>query len=54
MEINYQVIGSILLVVIILIIFLVRRNQKDKKELEEKLNHPDVQPKKHPEGEDKI
>ncbi len=51
MEINYLIVGLVLLGVIVLIVWLVRRNLKDKKELERKLNLFDLQPDKHDEGE---
>lgn len=47
MEINFVVVGLVLLAVIALIVWLVRRNLKDKKALERKLNLFDLDPGKH-------
>ncbi|MGK6349685.1 FeoB-associated Cys-rich membrane protein [Parapedobacter sp. DT-150] len=51
MEINYMIVALVLLGVIILVIWLIRRNQKDKKELERKLNLSDLEPEKHSEDD---
>lgn len=51
MEVNYVVVGLVLLGVIILIVWLVRRNLKDKKTLERKLNLFDLEPGKRRKGE---
>lgn len=47
MEINYSIVGLILLVTIFLIIFLIRKNKKDKKKLESDLNQSELKPEKH-------
>jgi len=39
MEINWTIISVVGVLVIILIVFLIRRNQRDEKELIEKLNN---------------
>jgi len=39
MEINWTIISIVGVLVIILIVFLIRRNQRDEKELTEKLNN---------------
>jgi len=39
MKINWLVIGVVIVGVLFLIFFLIRQNQKDKKELENKLNN---------------
>ncbi len=47
MEINYTIIGLTALVVVVLVIFLVRRNHKDEKDFEKKLNESEVKPEEH-------
>lgn len=49
MEVNYVIVALALLGVIILVIWLIKRNLKDKKELERKLNLSDLEPEKHSE-----
>ena len=51
MEINYVIVGFVLLGVILLLVWLIRRNRKDQKELERKLNLFDLEPDKHREDE---
>jgi preprotein translocase subunit YajC len=51
---NSLVVILTLLAAIALIAFLIRRNQKDRKELEDKINQPDVRPEKHEEDNEKI
>ncbi|WP_158797698.1 hypothetical protein [Pedobacter sp. L105] len=41
MDINYPIVGAVLLFMILLIIFIIRRNLKDEREFEEELNQPD-------------
>ncbi|MFA6059498.1 MAG: hypothetical protein WC756_14925 [Taibaiella sp.] len=50
---NNLVIILVLLAAIGLIVFLIKRNQKDKKEFEDEVNHPDVKPGKHEEDNEK-
>lgn len=51
---NNLVIILVLLAAIGLVVFLIKRNQKDKREFEDKVNHPDVKPEKHEEDNEKI
>ena len=46
-NINYFIVGLVVLAAIILIIFLIRRNQKDEKKFETKINQPEMKPEKH-------
>jgi len=50
MNINYTVVAIVLLVVLLLIIFLIRRNQKDKRKLEDEMNQEEITPEKHNDG----
>ncbi|WP_257658707.1 FeoB-associated Cys-rich membrane protein [Parapedobacter lycopersici] len=47
MEINYFIVGLVGLAVLILLFWLIRRNRKDRKQLERKLNLSDLEPEKH-------
>ncbi len=47
MEINYSIIGLIILVVVVLVIFLIRRNHKDEKDFEKNLNQSEIKPEEH-------
>ncbi len=47
MEINYPLVGLVLVAVIGLIIFLIRRNRKDKKKYENEMIQSDLKPEKH-------
>lgn len=47
MEVNYVLIGLVALAVIILIAWLIRRNNKDKRDLERKINLSDLTPERH-------
>jgi len=47
MEINYTIAGPVLIAVAALIIFLVRRNIKDKKQLEKEIIDSEIKPEKH-------
>jgi len=51
MEINYVLIGLVALAVIVLIAWLIRRNNRDKKDLERKINLSDLTPEKHHDDE---
>lgn len=51
---NRLVVLLVLLAAVALIIFLLKRNQKDRREFEDKTNHPDVRPEKHEEDNEKI
>lgn len=54
MGINYMVIGIIAALVLGLVAVVVFRNKKDRKDLEQKLNEPDVRPEQHREEEERI
>ncbi len=47
MEINYTIVGLILLIAIVIIIVLIRRNKKDQKNFEESVNESEIQPEEH-------
>jgi len=47
MNINYKIVAVVLLVVVLLIIFLIRRNQKDKRKLEQEIIEGEMKPDKH-------
>lgn len=47
MEINYTIAGPVLIAVAALIIFLIRRNNKDKKQLEKEIIESEIKPEKH-------
>jgi hypothetical protein len=47
MATNYFIIGLVALGVAFLIIWIIRRNRRDKKDLERKLNLSDLEPEKH-------
>lgn len=47
MEINYFVVGLILIIAIIIVIVLIRRNKKDQKDFEETVNEAELQPEQH-------
>lgn len=52
MNTDYAWIGVFLIAMVILVIWLIRRNQKDKTELEEDLIQSDLKPEKHDEDDD--
>lgn len=47
MEINYSLVGLIALLVVVLIVFLARKNYKDEKDFEKKLNDSEISPEEH-------
>jgi len=47
MEINYPIVGVILLIAFLLIIFLIRRNKKDQKAFEKNVNESEIEPEQH-------
>ena len=47
MEIDYLIIALALLVGIVVIILLIRKNRKDQKDFEQKLNQEDIDPEHH-------
>lgn len=47
MELNYLIIGLVVLALIILLTWFLRRNRRDRKALERKLNRQDIDPEKH-------
>ncbi len=49
MEINYLTIALVLMVVIIVILLLIRKNRKDQKEFERKMNQESIDPEQHKE-----
>lgn len=48
MEINYFIVVPFLLAAIVLLVFMIRRNQKDEKKFEEKMNQDLGEPERHP------
>jgi preprotein translocase subunit YajC len=51
MEVNYVVIGLILLAAIVFIVWFIKRNRKDKKEFEEEINRKELPPEQHDEDQ---
>lgn len=51
MGINYVIVCLVLAAVILLIVWLFRRNQKDRKDFERKINLFDLDPQKHDDEE---
>ncbi|MEO6149160.1 MAG: hypothetical protein ABIN95_06245 [Mucilaginibacter sp.] len=54
MEINYPVIGIVIVAAIILIILIVRRNLKDKKTFEQEMYEAELKTEKHNDDEARI
>ncbi len=54
MEINYTLLGIILILSILLIIFLIWKNRKDQKEYEQQKFRSEIEPPKHRDPETKI
>ncbi len=51
MEINYSVIGIVVLIIVVLVILFIRKNKSDREKLEQKLNQSDITTDKHKEDE---
>ncbi len=49
MEIDYLIISLALLVAVIVVILLIRKNRKDQKDFEQKMNQQDIDPEHHKE-----
>lgn len=47
MEVNYPIVGLVLIAAIGLIVFLIRRNRKDKKKYEREVIQSEIKPEKH-------
>lgn len=47
MEINYPIVGVILLIAIVIIIVIIRRNKRDQKDFEKNVNESEMQPEEH-------
>ena len=47
MEINYFIVGIILIIAIVVVIVLIRKNKKDEKNFEKTVNESEMQPEKH-------
>lgn len=47
MEINYYIVGLILLIAILVIIIVIRRNTKDQKDFERTVNESEIEPESH-------
>lgn len=47
MNVNYYVIGGIILVLLILLLLFLKRNQKDEKEFEKDVANNELEPEKH-------
>ena len=52
MEMNYLIVGAVLLLVIIFLVWVIRRNYKDKKKFEKEIINSELQPEAH--KEDKV
>jgi hypothetical protein len=51
MEINYYVLGSVLIVIVVFLWFFFKRNKKDKRSMEKTIMASDTEPEKHPEDQ---
>jgi len=47
MEMNYPIVGVILLIAILIIVFLIRRNKKDREDFEKNINESEMEPEQH-------
>lgn len=47
MDVNYLIIGLVVLAALAFIVWLIRRNLKDKKEFEKEIIESDLKPEKH-------
>ena len=47
MEINYSIVGLVLIIAVAIIIILIRRNKKDQKNFEKSVNKSEIQPEEH-------
>jgi preprotein translocase subunit YajC len=47
MEINFFVVGLILIIAIVIVIVVIRRNTKDQKDFEQTVNESELQPEEH-------
>lgn len=47
MEINYFIVGLILIIAIVVVIVVIRRNKKDQKDFEHTVNESELQPEEH-------
>lgn len=47
MEINYPIVGVILLIAIVIIIVIIRRNKRDQKDFEKNVNESEMRPEEH-------
>lgn len=47
MEINYPIVGVILLIAIVIIIFIIKRNKGDQKDFEKNINESELKPEEH-------
>lgn len=51
MELNYPIIGLILLAAFILLLYLIRRNRKDEREFEKDFTKGEIEPEEHKEDQ---
>ncbi len=49
--VNYSIIAVVVFLSVVIILFFLRRNRKDRENLEDRLNTPDVPPEEHREDE---
>lgn len=54
MEINYLIVGIVVVIAISLLVFMIRRNQKDQKKFEKDFNQSELEPDKHRDEEEKL
>ena len=47
MEINYFIVGTILIIAITVVIIVIRRNTKDQKDFERTINESELEPETH-------
>jgi len=47
MELNYVIVGLVALAIITGLLWFIRRNRRDRKDLERKLNRQDMDPERH-------
>jgi hypothetical protein len=48
MEINYYLLGALILFLIVLLAFFMRWNSKDKKSMVDAINQSEMEPEEHP------
>lgn len=47
MDINYTIVGAVVILTVLLIIFLIRRNRKDEKDYEKEVGESEIKADQH-------